>query len=205
MQREKACTVNIGEHRTRRATISPLSPCLLLFLLLCCCCGPFGPVPLAAAAARCCLGRCRCARCAAVAARSFALIPPHPQQPAMRLDASVLRYLTRDDFRVLTGTRSCAATRRASESRSEERKRGRLSAEGARRARKGQRSARILTILVVLHACVCSLAIEMGMKNHELVPTPLICSIAALQAGPGGEQPASGDRQRSEERRGKAS
>lgn len=25
----------------------------------------------------------------------------------------------------------------------------------------------------------------MGMKNHELVPTPLICTIAGLSAGPG--------------------
>ena len=32
---------------------------------------------------------------------------------------------------------------------------------------------------------VSASAIEMGMKNHELVPTPLICTIAGLSAGPG--------------------
>lgn len=46
----------------------------------------------------------------------------------VKLDASVLRYMSRDEFRVLT-------------------------------------------------------AIEMGQKNHELVPTPLICRIAGLKGG----------------------
>jgi hypothetical protein len=59
------------------------------------------------------------------------LLLAHPST-VMKLDGSVLRYLTREDFRVLT-------------------------------------------------------AIEMGMKNHELVPTTLICTIAALAAGPGGQ------------------
>jgi hypothetical protein len=48
--------------------------------------------------------------------------------PKMKVDFNLFRYLTKDDFRVLT-------------------------------------------------------AIEMGMKNHELVPTPLIESIAKLKRG----------------------
>lgn len=46
----------------------------------------------------------------------------------VKLDANVLRYMSREEFRVLT-------------------------------------------------------AVEMGMKNHDLVPTPLICKIAGLKAG----------------------
>ena len=47
-------------------------------------------------------------------------------------------------------------------------------------------AALVLRLCCALRCCLFSrTAIEMGMKNHELVPTPLICTIAALSAGPG--------------------
>lgn len=63
-----------------------------------------------------------------------------------KLNVSVLRYMTREDFRVLTA------------------------------------------VSMVIHKCLHDFKwylfqIEMGMKNHELVPGPMAASIANLQHG----------------------
>jgi hypothetical protein len=110
----------------------------------------------------------------------------------MKLDAAVLRYLNRDDFRVLTGR---SAPRRSQPRRARERSIDHARSTSMTRAPLSSASSSLTVcapFLVVLFsspriASHRAAAIEMGMKNHELVPTTLICTIAALQQGPGGQ------------------
>ena len=62
-----------------------------------------------------------------------------------KLQVTLLRYLTKDDFRVLTAVATF--------------------------------------IFFILDCTAVSQKVEMGMKNHEIVPPSLVASIASLRAG----------------------
>ena len=66
----------------------------------------------------------------------------------MKLDATDLRYVTSDEFRVLTAVRL----------------------------------SRITTLLTLTHSRLW-FQVEMGSKNHEIVPTILIVKISGLRNG----------------------
>lgn len=80
-----------------------------------------------------------------------------------RLNVTLLRYLSKDDFRVLTAVcvlvsvLSCLVVR--------------------------------LSVCLLVATVLCSLSlspsrkVEMGMKNHEVVPASLVSSISNLRAG----------------------
>lgn len=71
-----------------------------------------------------------------------------------KLNVTILRYLTKEDFRVLTavGYQYC--------------------------------QHELITNVLTCFSCdSCAFQIEMGMKNHELVPGILAASIANLKSG----------------------
>ena len=69
-----------------------------------------------------------------------------------KLNVALLRYLSREDFRVLTAV-SCSP----------------------KTITKGR-------VTILLYVCVLG-QVEMGMKNHEVVPGSLISSIAGVKPG----------------------